>query len=295
MGAASDLGSTESLRANGLLIHYHEAGEGPLVVCLHGFPDTAATFGPQMEALAGAGYRVVAPFLRGYAPTEVSAGGYEAANLARDVLGLIEALGAEKAAVVGHDWGSAIGMGAARLAPERVRKLVAVSVPHPGVLMPALVGHPIQRRRSWYMFYFQMPFADDAVALDDFGLIEGLYADWSPGWQVPAAHLERVKETFRQPGVTKAALDYYRYQFNPTLHDPELAGVQEELFQPPVTVPTLYLHGADDACVGAEVAAGMETVFAGGFEMAVIEGAGHWPHLEATDEFNRRVIDFLSE
>jgi len=284
-----------SLRANGLEIHYLDAGEGPLVVCLHGFPDTAATFAPQMEALAAAGYRVVAPWLRGYAPTEVTEGGYQTANLARDVLGLLDGLGADDAALLGHDWGSAIAMGAARLAPERVRKLVALSCPHPGMLLPALVGHPIQRRRSWYMFYFQMPFADDAVALDDFGFIEGLYADWSPGWQVPAAHLDRVKETLRQPGVVKAALDYYRYLFNPALHDPALAEVQDELFQPPVTVPTLYLHGADDACIGAEVAAGMEAVFSGGFETVVIEGAGHWPHLEAADELSRRVIDFLSD
>jgi pimeloyl-ACP methyl ester carboxylesterase len=105
---------TESIRANGIEIHYHAAGDGPLVVCLHGFPDTASTFASQLSLFAGAGFRAVAPYLRGYAPTTVAEDGYQAAVLAQDALAFIDALGYESAMLVGHDWGSGIAMGAAR-------------------------------------------------------------------------------------------------------------------------------------------------------------------------------------
>src|SRR5262245_22024238 len=119
------------VRANGLNFAFLEAGSGPLVLCLHGFPDHARSFMHQLAALAKAGFRAVAPFMRGYAPTDVPPDGpYQSAALAQDAVALIEALGYTRAAVFGHDWGAVAAYGAAVLAPERVPRLIVAAVPH---------------------------------------------------------------------------------------------------------------------------------------------------------------------
>src|SRR5262245_16010768 len=126
------------LEANGVRFAYHEVGSGPLVVLIHGFPDTPQTWDATSAALAGAGYRAVSPYTRGYHPSAVPRDGrYDAETLGRDVLGWIGALGAEQAIVVGHDWGASAAYAAAAIAPERVRFLVTVAIPHPGSIKPS--------------------------------------------------------------------------------------------------------------------------------------------------------------
>ena len=125
------------VEANGLRIAYLEAGKGPLVLLLHGFPDTAHTWDRALPALADAGFRAVAPFMRGYHPTAIPAdGAYDSDTLAADAVALITALGEEQAIVVGHDWGASAAYGAATIAPERVKKLVVLAIPHPKSLNP---------------------------------------------------------------------------------------------------------------------------------------------------------------
>ena len=285
---------TGSVQANGLAFHFLEAGAGPLMLCLHGFPDHAHTFRHQLDTLAAAGYRVVAPYLRGYAPTAASPTGcYQTAALGQDVVALIAALGQPSAVVVGHDWGAVAAFAAAKLAPEKISRLVALSVPHVAPLFQALVTSPAQQRRSWYIYFFQLPFAEDAVALNDFAFLERIWQDWSPGWRYPPEELELVKATFRQPGVLRAALGYYRSLFNTSLHDPALAGIQAELFAPPITVPTLYMHGALDGCIGAELTDGMDALFAAGLRKVILPGAGHFVHQEQPAEVNQRILEFL--
>ena len=283
------------VRANGLSFATLEAGDGPLVLCLHGFPDHARSFRHQLPALAAAGFRAVAPFMRGYAPTDVPADGpYQTAALAQDAVALIEALGYTRAAVFGHDWGAVGAYGAAVLAPERVARLITAAVPHGAAFPSALLANYDQQRRSWYMFFFQTPFADAAVPFADFRFLERLWQDWSPGWDYPAEEMAALKETFRQPGVPAAALGYYRATLNPLNQDPALADVQMRISLSPISVRTLYFHGARDGCVGAELLDGMEHLFPQGLETVIVPEAGHFVHQERPEIVNRHLLEFLA-
>jgi pimeloyl-ACP methyl ester carboxylesterase len=280
--------------ANGVRFATLEAGDGPLVLCLHGFPDHARSFRHQLPALAAAGFRAVAPFLRGYAPTEIPADGrYQSAVLALDAVALIGALGYQSAHIFGHDWGAVAAYGAAIIAPEKVGKLITAAVPHGPSVLNAFLSSYDQQRRSWYMFFFQHPFADAAVAHDDFRFLERLWQDWSPGWQYPAEEMEALKATFREPGVLQAALGYYRATLNPMNQDPSLGDVQNQIGLSPVTVPSLVLHGARDGCMGVELLDGMEALFPAGLRKIVVSDAGHFLHQERPDAVNRTVLEFL--
>lgn len=285
---------TGIVRARGLEFPIVEAGEGPLVLCLHGFPDHLGSFRHQLPALAAAGYRAVAPAMRGYAPSAMAAdGAYQTAALAEDAVAIIAALGYDDAVVFGHDWGAMAAYGAALAAPARVRKLVTAAVPYGPQVMTAFTTSYAQQRRSWYMFFFQTPFAEPAVAHDDFAFLERLWADWSPGWRWPAEDMARLKETFRQPGVLGAALGYYRALFNPALQQPQYAALQNRMMLEPIDVPAMMVHGANDGCVGVELLEGMAAFFPRGLRVEVVPGAGHFVHEEAPDVVNRALLDFL--
>ena len=263
---------TGSVLANGIQFSTLEMGEGPLVLCLHGFPDHARSFRHQLPVLAKAGFRAVAPYMRGYAPTAAAADGrYQSAVLAQDAVELITALGYDSAHLFGHDWGAIAAHGAAIIAPHKVKKLITAAVPHGPAVLSAFLGDYDQLQRSWYMFFFQTPFADAAVPANDFEFIARLWQDWSPGWQYPAEEMESLKVTFRNPGVMQAALSYYRCTLNPALQDPTLGELQAMLSMAPVPAPTLFLHGAQDGCMGAYLAAGMEAFFPAGLQK-------HIPH-----------------
>lgn len=283
-----------TVEARGLTFHTLEEGEGPLVLCLHGFPDHARSFRHQLPALAAAGYRAVAPAMRGYAPTGPAPDGrYQTAALAQDAVALITALGHDDAIVFGHDWGALAAYGAALAAPERVRKLVTAAVPYGMQVTNAFMTSYAQQKRSWYMFFFQTPFADVALAHDDYAFLEHLWRDWSPGWKFPRDEMAALKDTFRQPGVADAALGYYRAMLDPTRQDPALAELQSRMMIEPIAVPALMLHGADDGCMGAELVAGMEAYFPRGLRVEVVPGTGHFLHQEDPERVNALVLDFL--
>jgi len=284
-----------TVHANGVRFTALEMGSGPLVLCLHGFPDTADSFREQLPALASAGYRVVAPFMRGYAPTATAKDGhYQSALLSLDAVALIEALGHESACIFGHDWGAVAAYGAAILAPDKVRKLITAAVPHGPTVLNAFFTSYDQQKRSWYMFFFQHPFSDAAVAHDDFRFLERLWRDWSPGWRYSPDDLEALKKTFRQPGVLDAALGYYRCTLNPANQDPALAELQNRISTAPVDVPSTIIYGADDGCMGAELLDGMEALFPRGLRKVVLPGAGHFVHREKPEEVNRIVLETLA-
>ena len=286
---------TGKVQARGMTFHTLEEGEGPLVLCLHGFPDHARSFRHQLPALAAAGYRAVAPAMRGYAPTGPAPDGYyQTAALAEDAVALIAALGYENAIVIGHDGGALAAYGAALAAPARVRQLVTAAVPYGAQVAAALMTSYEQQRRSWYMFFFQTPFADVALAHDDYAFLERLWRDWSPGWRFPADEMEALKATFRQPGVASAALGYYRAMFDPSRQDPALAPLQSRMMSDPIPVPGLVLHGADDGCMGAELVAGMEAYFPRGLRIEIVPGTGHFLHQEDPARVNASILDFLA-
>jgi len=293
MDASTEL-KTGSAHINKLQFHWLECGSGPLVLALHGFPDRPHTFRHQMRALAEAGYRVVAPYMRGYAPTEAPAdGAYESAALVQDALALVDALADGPVVLMGHDWGAEAAYGAAILAPEKITKLITLAVPYGDALWDSWITNPAQQRRSWYIFFFQMPYAEDAVAHNDFALLEQLWRDWSPGWDFPPEEIQAVKETFRQPGTLTAALNYYRHSFNRANQHPALQAIRARRGEP-ILVPTLYFHGEQDGGIGIETTAGMENWFPRGLRKHVLSGAGHFVHQEQPDEVNRLLLEFLA-
>lgn len=281
------------VRANGIEFAYLEDGEGPLVLLLHGFPDDAMSWSHQIPAVAAAGYRAVAPYLRGYPPTEAPAGGYyDGATLAADLRGLVEALGeGDPAFVVGHDWGANMAYTATAAFPALFRRAVTMAVPHP-VALARIGGDYDQLRRSFYVWFFQLPgLPEAALAENDFTLVERLWRDWSPGIR----HDEQVaivKRTLAQPGAAEAALAYYRAIFNPNRWDPALAQVRASSAHP-IEVPTLYLHGADDGCISAEFAHGAEALFTRVYRVEILAGCGHFLHRERPAEVNRLILEWF--
>ena len=286
---------TGRVEAHSITFHYLEMGQGPLVLCLHGFPDHAHTYEALLPVLAAAGFHAVAPFMRGYAPTSPAPDGrYQSVLLAQDVLALIEALGAQRARLVGHDWGAQAVYGAAILAPERVERLVTIGAAHPAAARGDLAMRYDRLKGIWHAFFFQMPFAEQAVAANDFAFIDSWWQDASPEFTPSPAMMARLKATFRQPGVVTAALNYYRHTFHPDNRDPHLTDLQERVSNTPISVPTLALHGTKDRPGRLEAFAAMDHLFLQGIEKVIFPGTGHFVHLERPQEVNARIVAFLS-
>ncbi len=280
--------------ANGISFGFLEAGAGPLALCLHGFPDSAWGWRHLLPALADAGDRAVAPFMRGYAPSSVPADGrYQTAVLGLDACALHEALGGgDDAVIIGHDWGAIATYLAANHEPDRWARVVTMAVPPAGAVAGGFLSYA-QLKRSWYMFFFQHGLADVVVPMDDLAFIDGLWRDWSPGYDA-SDDLPHVKDALRDPANLAAALGYYRATLGNVGVDPALDDVQAK-GSAPTTQPTLYLHGRDDGCLGIEVAE-MARPFltAAGSRMEVVDGAGHFLQLEQPDAVNRLVVDFVT-
>jgi pimeloyl-ACP methyl ester carboxylesterase len=285
---------TRSVRANGVEFQVLCCGDGPLALCFHGFPDSAHTWRHLLVELAGAGYRAVAPFQRGYAPTEIPSDGlYQSGALSMDAIGLHEALGgASDAVLIGHDWGAPTVYGAAGHAPDRWRAVVSMAVPPGGALGAAFLTNLRQVKRSWYMFMFQHPLADLLVGADDLAFVDMLWSDWSPGFDA-SAELELLKPSLRDAANLQAALGYYRARLGDGLKDPALDDVQAATDRVPPQ-PLLYLHGADDGCIGVEVAEAARGMVPGNVTVEIVDGAGHFLHLERPTEVNRRIVEFLA-
>jgi pimeloyl-ACP methyl ester carboxylesterase len=281
--------------ANGLRFAYLEEGphDGPLVLCLHGFPDTAHTWRHLLPTLGEAGFHAVAPWTRGYAPTEVPADGrYQTGALAADACALHEALGGDdRAALVGHDWGAMTAYAAAAYQPERWRRAVTMAVP-PFAAMAAGFMSYAQLKRSFYIFVFQSVLAEAAVATDDFAFIDHLWADWSPDYD-GAWDVTRVKESISDPANLAAAIGYYRAMFDPSLHDPAYAEAQAAAS---VTAPQpfLYLHGTDDGCLDVDIVGDPLPFLSPGSRYEKVDGAGHFFHVEQPKVVGDLVLEFLT-
>ena len=286
--------------ASGLQFGYLADGpeSGPLALCLHGFPDSAWTWDRLLPRLADAGYRAVAPFLRGYAPTEIPADGlYQPGAVASDANSLHEALGGNGDAVlIGHDWGALASYAAAGSAPERWRRLVAAAVPPPATIAQAFFAYD-QLHLSWYMFFFQSPLAEMAVAMDDLAFIDRLWADWSPGFDAPASHyVAKAKDCMRDPANLLAALSFYRATLGTGARSPELDAL-EAVGGAPLPLPVLYLHGADDGCMSSTfVDDGILASFpAEGSRVEVVGDAGHFLQIEQPDVVNDLIVSFVGD
>ncbi|MFM7337856.1 MAG: alpha/beta fold hydrolase [Actinomycetota bacterium] len=285
----------DCVSANGTEFSFLECGSGKLALLLHGFPDTAQTWRHLMPMLAELGYRAVAPFTRGYAPSAVPPDGcYQTAMLARDANSLHEVLGGDgDAVIVGHDWGAPSCYGAALDAPNRWRKVVGMAVPPTAALGMAFVQSIDQIKKSWYMFFFQHGLADLVVGANNHAFIEMLWRDWSPNYDA-SDDLEFVKRSLADPKNLEAALGYYRATLGDGYRDPRLADLQNQMGSGVPTQPLLYLHGANDGCIGAEVVEAAKKIAPANVEFAMVEKAGHFLQLEQPKIVNKLICDFLA-
>jgi pimeloyl-ACP methyl ester carboxylesterase len=273
------------IQANGIDFAYLEKGEGPLVLCLHGFPDTAHGFEETLSALAAAGFRAVAPFMRGYYPSGLSAeGDYSVLSLGKDVLALIDAFEADTAIVIGHDWGAFAAYTAANLQPEKISRLVLMCVPH----MHNTRMSWAQLKKSWYVFFFQLPWwPERTLPKNNYEFIDNLYRAWSPGWDPDQFKLEPLKKALAMPGGMKAMIGYYRAMIRSSSRE------ERKVMSQQTSVPTLFFAGEEDGSVGLDQFLGIENAFTSDFEFVSYAGVGHFPHREKFQEFSTKVLAFI--
>lgn len=283
------------LSSDGLSFTALEAGSGTPVFLLHGFPDTPHTWKAQIPVLADAGYRVIAPTSRGYEVSSQPANrDYSQLTLGRDVLNWMANLGIEKAHLIGHDWGSCVAQTAALLAPEKFHSLTIMAVPHVSRFTENARRTPKQLRNSWYMAFFQLRgIAEQAVKRNNFALIDRLWKNWSPSLPTTPEQLTDVKHTLSQPGVTAAALSYYRQGLN--ILSPEFKNHQR-LFRHPFQVAVMAISGKEDGCIDHALflKSMRETDFANGIRIEEIDTAGHFMNQERPEEVNSLLLDWLT-
>jgi pimeloyl-ACP methyl ester carboxylesterase len=287
--------SHREVTANGIRFHVAEAGpaDGPLVVLLHGFPEFWWAWRHQLVALGAAGFHAVAPDLRGYGASDKPPRGYDAYTLSSDVAGMVRALGASHAAVVGHDWGGVLAWTVATLHPGLVSRLGVVGMPHPLRLRSALLRDPAQLRASSYVGLFQLPRVPENRLRRYGGAYVGdLLRRWGgPGF--PDAETEaRCQEAMQIPSVSHCSLEWYRWAVR-SLTRP--SGLRfQRLLDAGVGVPTVQVHGALDSCVLPSTAEGSGEWVRAPYALQVLDGVGHFCHEEAPEAVTATLLDLLA-
>jgi pimeloyl-ACP methyl ester carboxylesterase len=282
MAGAADVKFVE---ANGVRFAYLEEGQGPLVLLFHGFPETARSWRVVQQRLAAAGYRVVAPFMRGYPPTAFAADGdYSSGALGKDVVALIDAFGSGPAIIVGHDWGASAVYAAATSNPEKVSKLVALAVPHARAFAGDSSSFIFE---APHFLIYQLPTTERLLWSYDFAHIDLIYRRCAPGYVAPAEVMDDIKSTLRVPGATAGVLGYY---WNIFKRDPAEAAAAAAK---PISVPTLVIGGAADCVIRPSRFAKARATFTGDYRYVEFATVGHFPQLEAPEETAAAILDFI--
>ncbi|MGY1812700.1 alpha/beta fold hydrolase [Blastococcus sp. SYSU D00820] len=276
------------LSANGVRLHVAEAGEGPLVLLLHGFPQYWWTWRAQLPALAAAGLHAVAPDLRGYGASDKPPRGYDLPTAAADMAALVRALGERDAVVVGHDWGGLVAWTMAALHPRSVRRLVVLSMAHPRLLRAGM-RDPRQRRAWRHFLGAQIPrLPERRLTRADDDPVADLMRRWAgPDWTHTAGFAEavdRYRSAARIPQAAYGSMEYFRWAGRSQLRPDGLRYARR--MSAPITAPTLQLHGELDACVLPSTAEGSGRYVAGAYEWRSLPGVGHFPQEETPDEVN---------
>jgi len=276
----------DHIRVNNLEFAYLSYGEAenPLIICLHGFPDSAHTWAEMGPRLAELDYFVVAPFLRGYAPSGIPQNGdYSPFALGSDALLFIEAFGRESAVIIGHDWGALAAYTAANLNPRAVSKLITLAIPHPRSLTPSFSG--LWRARHFITFQFRNS-ARRYLSRNNMGGVDDIYQRWAPTWQYPASETAYIKESFRSPERLDAALGYY-WSFREQSEESRKATTRK------TSVPTLCLVGSVDGALAFDAMGDTPTCYTAEYQYHVIPNIGHFPHREAPNAVFNYMANFL--
>jgi pimeloyl-ACP methyl ester carboxylesterase len=269
---------------NGVRLHCVVQGEGPLVLLLHGFPETSHAWRRQLPALAER-FRVVAPDLRGFGESDKPKGvaAYRTSVVADDIVGLVRAFGAERAHIVGHDWGGGVAWTVAALHPEAVDRLVVLNCPHPAVMQRALRSNWTQIRKSWYIFAFQLPWLPEWSFVRNGGkALKGALRSSSKPGTFTDADLDAYAHAFSAPGAATGAINYYR------------AAVREPVARGKIKAPTLLIWAVDDFALGIELTRGMEGLFDNPPRIEYVPDTSHWVMEERPDVVNRLLLEFLA-
>jgi epoxide hydrolase 4 len=293
------LAAVSMLDANGLRdgyadlsevrLHYVEAGEGPLVLLLHGFPEFWFSWRCQISSLAGAGFRVVAPDMRGYnlssRPSGVAA--YDVARLAVDVRDLIHERGAQSACVAGHDWGAGVAWVTAMNHPEAVERLAILNAPHPRRFLHGL-RHPRQLLKSWYMFFFQLPWLPErCVRARRWWLFRFGFRHDARRGAFTAEDIDRYIEAWSQPGAVTATINYYRAIFR---QSPRRTETRIRL----VEAPTLVIWGERDRYLGPDLAEPDRADVPNLERVVRLPHASHWVHHDEPGRVTQLLGEFFA-
>jgi len=286
MSITTETWQHKEIITNGIRMHYVTQGSGPLVILLHGFPEFWYSWRYQIPFLAEHGYTVVAPDLRGYNDTDKPRTGYDVGTLIRDIAGLITGLGQQRAIIVGHDWGGVLAWAFAAAYPHMTERLIVMNAPHPQAMMREF-RTPSQLRKSWYIFFFQLPWLPEYVLLrnnaNEIGrMLRGAALQKSV---FPREVTARFQQAMSKPGAMTAALNYYRQVFRRlpvSSNDPRAR----------ITTPTLLIWGEQDIALGIGLTKGLEQ-WVGDLEIKYIPDSGHWVQQEQPEEVNQYILEFL--
>jgi pimeloyl-ACP methyl ester carboxylesterase len=280
------------ISANGVRLHAAECGDGPLVLLLHGFPEFWWTWRSQLPALAAAGFRAVAPDLRGYGASDKPPRGYDLPTLSSDMAALVRALGERDAVVVGHDWGALGAWTMGALHPRSVRRLVILSMAHPRRLRAAMTDRR-QRHASRYALRFQLPrLPERRLTRADDDPVAELLRRWSgEAWTHTADFAEavdRYRSAARIPQAAYGAMEYHRWAGRSQLRPDGLRYARR--MAAPISAPTLQLHGTADPSILPSTAQGSGRYVAGAYEWRELPGVGHFPQEEAPDAVTDAIV-----
>ncbi|GIV34446.1 MAG: epoxide hydrolase [Chitinophagales bacterium] len=278
-------------QVNGIRLHYVAAGNGPLVILLHGFPEFWYAWHKQLPALARH-FRVIAPDLRGYGDSDKpkAISNYSAKVIARDIVELIHALGETKAHIVGHDWGGAIAYMMAQHFPQSVSKLIVLNCPLPQLLLKSFFTNFSQLKKSWYMFFFQLPQLPERYIGKD---LRTFFYRGLRGWAhnkeaFTKEDIEEYVKAYQKPYAITGAVNYYRAAFRD--------GLKKEIRSiTPIQADTLVIWGEDDKALGKELTYGMEKHFQNHFEIKYIPDCSHWVQHEYPDKVNQLILNFIKK
>jgi epoxide hydrolase 4 len=283
------------VEVNRIRIHYVSAGEGPLILLLHGFPEFWYSWRHQIPAFSK-NFHVVAPDMRGYnktgKPPKIE--DYSAINLINDVAGLIHNLASDdkKALVVGHDWGGAIAWMVAMFQPQLIEKLIILNVGHPGTRNRRGFLDFDQMQRSWYMFFFLMPeIPEEVFSRNDYEILRKMVFDTAKRkGAFTEDDIEKYVSSWKEPGALTGAINYYRAITN-SQYWKELGKLRNF---PPIKAPTLQIWGEDDPFLGKQLTENTGEFIDAPYSLKFIPNCSHWVGEEAPDEVNKLILDFLN-